>query len=65
MSENFITAQQIVDLTGKSKSFAYVLIRTLNKELEDKGYITFKGRVSKEYFEERVYGINLMKKGAS
>lgn len=52
----FMTAQDIVEVTGMSEAYAYKLIKKLNIELEQKGYITIKGRVSKDYFEERVYG---------
>ncbi|MDE6953006.1 MAG: DNA-binding protein [Erysipelotrichales bacterium] len=52
----FMTAQDIVEVTGMSEAYAYKLIKKLNTELEQKGYITIKGRVSKDYFEERVYG---------
>ena len=41
-----------------SKSFAYKIIRTLNNELKAKGYITIAGRVSRKFFEERIYGMS-------
>jgi hypothetical protein len=28
----------------------------LNKELEEKGYLVTKGRISRKYFEEHFYG---------
>ena len=40
-----------------SESKAYSVVRQLNKELSDKGYMVIPGRVSKKYFEERFYGI--------
>ena len=52
----FMTAEDIVAVTGMSEAYAYKLIRKLNEELESKGYITLKGRVSRDYFEERLYG---------
>lgn len=55
----FINAEDIVDITGMFLQYAYKLIKQLNKELEDKGFFTIRGRVSKQYFEERFYGINL------
>lgn len=42
-----------------SIAYAYKLVKQLNKELEDKGFFTIRGRVSKQYFEERFYGIKL------
>ena len=40
-----------------SESKAYSIVRDLNKELEDKGYLIIPGRVSRKYFEERFYGV--------
>ena len=51
----FITAQEIASETGISKSGAYRLIQRLNDELDKKGYITFKGRVNRFYFNQRVF----------
>lgn len=36
-----------------SQQKAYDVIRTLNEELNAKGYITIRGRVNKEYFMKR------------
>lgn len=38
------------------EDMAYKIIRKLNKELNEKGYITVAGKVSKKYFNERYYG---------
>lgn len=40
-----------------SESKAYNVIKKLNQELEAKGYITIRGKISRVYFEERAYGI--------
>ena len=34
---------------------AYKIIRKLNEELEQRGYIVVSGKVSKRYFDEKVY----------
>ena len=39
-----------------SKAYAYKIIRQLNDELSAKGFITVAGRVSRQYFSERIYG---------
>ena len=41
---------------GVSRSTAYRIIKRLNQELENKGYITVSGKVSKKYFADRFYG---------
>ena len=48
--------EDVVAALGVSKSAGYKIIRRLNEELEKAGYITVRGRVSKAYFEERIYG---------
>ena len=53
----FITAQEISDVLGVSKSKAYSIIRKLNEELSAKGFITVAGRVSRKFFEEKFYGV--------
>lgn len=53
----FITAAEMAEMLGISKPYAYKIIRQLNEELEEKGFITIPGRVSKKYFEEKFYGL--------
>ena len=55
----YLTAKDIMELLGVSKSKAYGLIRKLNAELEAEGYIVITGKVSKKRFEERIYGMAL------
>ena len=56
MSNNFMRVRDVAEELGVSESYAYKIIRQLNKELEKKGIITISGRVSREYFNKRVYG---------
>ena len=53
----FMDSHDIIEITGMSEAYAYKLIKQLNKELEEKGFITIRGRVSRQYFEERIYGV--------
>lgn len=53
----FITAQEVAELLGISKSKAYTIVRELNEELSAKGFITVAGRVSRKFFEEKLYGV--------
>lgn len=55
--EVFITAKEVAELLGISKSKAYAIIRELNEELSAKGFITVAGRVSRKFFEEKFYGV--------
>ena len=55
--DTFMDVNDIMELTKMSEAYAYKLIKTLNEELDKQGFITIRGRVSKKYFEERVYGV--------
>ena len=52
----FIDAEEIMELTGLSKSASYRLIQQLNEELAHKGYRDVRGRVIYPYFYERFFG---------
>lgn len=52
--QEFLTIEDVMGILGLKETRARQIVRRLNIELEDKGYITFKGKVPKCYFEERV-----------
>ena len=54
MENTFIKADEVANILGISKSYAYKVIKTLNAELEEQGYLTISGRVSKKYFLEKI-----------
>ena len=54
--QNYIAADEVKDELGISKGKAYQIIRGLNEELREKGFLTIAGKVSRKYFEERIYG---------
>lgn len=62
MSEKFIRAEEVAEVMEISVPYAYKIIRKLNQELSDKGYITVTDRVNREYFNERVYTVNPLQK---
>ena len=58
MSKNlFIRVDDMVSELQISKPYAYKLMREMNEELRKKGFITISGRVSRQFFEEKFYGI--------
>lgn len=63
MSNQVLTAKDISEICGVSESKSYEVIRMLNTELEKKGFLTFRGRVSRAYFNERMYGMNVANNG--
>ena len=54
--KKFIRVEEVAKELDVSESYAYKIMRRLNKELEAKGYITVAGRVNRQYFNERLYG---------
>jgi len=60
VKNTFIRADDVAEILGVSKSYAYKVIQTLNKQLKAKGYLTISGRISKRYFIEKVCYQNLM-----
>lgn len=58
MNKNlFIRAEEVAKELGVSKPYAYKLIRKLNEELKNKGFITISGKVNRQFFEEKIYGL--------
>lgn len=55
--ELFVKAEEVARELGISKPYAYKLVREMNEELKQKGFITIPGRVSRRYFEEKFYGL--------
>lgn len=53
--QKFLTADDVSKIMDISKSTAYRVIKQLNDELHEQGKITFHGKVSRRYFEEKVY----------
>ena len=53
----FITVAEIREVLEISESKAYRIIRTLNEELAKKGFMVIPGRISRQYFNERFYGM--------
>jgi hypothetical protein len=57
MGNSFMRVNDVAAELGISKSYAYKIVRKLNTELKNTGYLIVAGRVSKKYFMEKVcYG---------
>ena len=58
MSEkSFMRVEEVAQELGVSKSFAYKIVQKLNAELQEKGYLTISGRISRKYFQKKLcYG---------
>lgn len=55
-SKRFLNASDVANFMGISVPMAYKIIRRLNDELSAQGFITVAGKVSRCYFEKKVYG---------
>lgn len=55
-NKRFLCVDEVADYMQISVSLAYKIIRKLNNELATQGYITVSGRISRTYFEQKVYG---------
>jgi hypothetical protein len=53
----FVTTSEVARELGVSKPFAYKLIKRMNEELGQQGFITIAGKVSRRYYQEKIYGI--------
>ena len=56
MSQIFMSVEEVANELGISVSFAYKVIRSMNKELKDKGYYTIQGKIDRRFFHEKFYG---------
>ena len=55
MANQFMRADEVAKELGISKSYAYKLIRQLNQELKERGFLTIAGRINRDYLRERLY----------
>ena len=51
--KQYIDAAEISETLGVSLTKSYAIIRELNEELNNKGFITVRGKNSRAYFNER------------
>ncbi|MDO4355748.1 MAG: LysR family transcriptional regulator [Clostridia bacterium] len=57
MEKKFIRVDEVAKELDVSVPYAYKIIRKLNDELKEKGFVTIAGRVNRQYFNERLYGV--------
>ena len=55
-NKKFLNASDVAEYMGVSIPKAYKIIRSLNDELVAQGYLVVAGRVSRSYFERKIYG---------
>lgn len=59
MRAQFITANEVAEVMGISRTKAYQIVRSLNRELKEMGYITIAGKCPIQYFKQKFYGLQI------
>ena len=59
MSKQILNVRDVMAALEVSESKSYGIIKQLNSELSAKGYIVIPGKVSRAYFEEKLYGVHI------
>lgn len=57
MKKQVYGAKDLQELLDVSESKAYQYIRQMNTELQEKGFLTVRGRVPAAYVEKRFFGV--------
>ena len=59
MGKQFYKAKELAELLDISESKSYQLIRQMNEELKEKGFLTCRGRVPAAYVQKRFFGVEV------
>jgi Mn-dependent DtxR family transcriptional regulator len=54
MDNSFMRVDDVAKELGVSKSYAYKIVKRLNDELKEMGYLTISGRISRKFFMEKL-----------
>ena len=55
MNEIFMRVEEVAEELGVSESYAYKIIREMNKELKKTGCFTLSGRIDRKFSHEKFY----------
>ena len=53
IKKSYYDVNDVMEILGCKENKAYEVIRKLNKELEQKGYIYISGKINKKYFNQK------------
>ena len=59
MRAQFITAAEVAEIMGISRSKAYQIVREMNRELKAQGYLTVAGKCPAQYFKQKFSGFQI------
>lgn len=54
VGQNFMTEEEVAQELRVSKSKAYEVVRNLNRELQEMGYLTVADRINTTFFHKKV-----------
>ena len=57
MARQVYSAKELGEVLGVSESKAYQLIKQMNDELQEQGYLVVRGKVPVAYVNERFFGM--------
>ena len=46
-NNTFLKVEDVAEILGVSKSYAYKIVRSLNAELKEKGFLVVSGRINR------------------
>jgi Mn-dependent DtxR family transcriptional regulator len=52
--KNFMTVEKVANELNVSKSYAYKVVRELNTQMRELGYLTVTGRVNTNFFRKKL-----------
>ena len=55
MSKQYLSAKDLSELLGVSVSHSYKFIKLMNMELQEKGFLTVRGKVPTAYAKKRFF----------
>lgn len=59
-NQMYLSAKEVANILGMSKSYAYTVIKKMNAELEKRDCITIPGKIPTKYFEEKFFGVQVI-----
>ena len=59
MRAQFITAAEVAEIMGVSRSKAYQIVREMNRELKAQGCLTVAGKCPAQYFKQKFYSFQI------
>jgi len=54
--KTFVKVDEVQKALGVGRTKAYAIMDSINKELESKGFLTFKGKIPRKAFEQKIFG---------